>query len=71
MTIETPILNFSCPACGENPATINLPDDWTHESIAHCNKCGVSFGKYGEISERIRQAQEIEGRRPAAGALAS
>ncbi|MDN3714268.1 hypothetical protein QWZ10_25170 [Paracoccus cavernae] len=61
MSEHTPVLSFPCPSCGDSPAKITLPDGWNDDTMAHCNSCGVSFGKYGEIAERIRQAQEIEG----------
>lgn len=48
-------VTFSCPSCGADPATLELPDDHTDDSIAHCKGCGVSFGRYGDIKSRAME----------------
>lgn len=45
-------VTFSCPSCGADPAAIELPDNYTDDSIAHCKGCGVGFGKLGDIKKR-------------------
>ena len=45
-------LTFSCGACGVDPATLELSDDYTDDSIAKCKACGVEFGRYGDIKAK-------------------
>lgn len=40
---------FSCKACGADPTSLDLPDNYNDDSIAKCSKCGFEFGRYGEI----------------------
>lgn len=47
---------FSCKACGADPATLELPDDYTDDSIAKCKACGTEFGRFGEVKAKAMDA---------------
>lgn len=49
-------VTFECKACGANPASLELPDDYTDDSIAKCKECGVVFGRYGDIEANAMNA---------------
>ncbi|VCU58252.1 hypothetical protein EPIB1_1150 [Tritonibacter mobilis] len=44
---------FSCKSCGVDPATLELPDDYTDDDIAKCKACGTEFGRYGDIKAKM------------------
>lgn len=41
---------FKCLVCGG--AILELPDDYTDDSIAKCESCGERFGRYGDIKAK-------------------
>lgn len=47
-------VTFQCKSCGANPATLELPDNHTDDSIAKCKSCGVEFGPFGKIKSAAR-----------------
>lgn len=42
-------LTVICKNCGADPATLNLPDEHTNESIVVCKSCRFPFGPLGEL----------------------
>lgn len=43
-------VKFTCKKCGGT--VLELPDDYTDESIATCKGCGVEFGRWGDIKDK-------------------
>jgi len=51
-------VTFSCKSCGADPTTLELPDDYTDDSIAKCRHCGVEYGRLSDIkAEAMKHAQ--------------
>jgi hypothetical protein len=54
-------ITFTCSKCGDT--VLELPDNYTDESIAICKSCRTPFGTYGEIKTRaINEAKEKIGK---------
>lgn len=50
-------ITFECKACGG--AEIELPDNYTDDSIAICSTCKAPFGRFGDVKdEAINAARE-------------
>lgn len=47
-------VTFKCPKC--EGTVLTLPDNPTDDSEATCKQCGVSFGRWGDIKRRARDA---------------
>lgn len=43
-------VTFTCQECGGT--VLNLPDDYTDDSIAECKDCGAEFGRWGDIKDK-------------------
>jgi hypothetical protein len=41
---------FECKKCGGT--VLELPDNYTDDSIAKCKSCGTEFGRYGDIKAK-------------------
>jgi len=53
-------LTYECKVCGAKPATLELPDGHTDDSIAHCKGCGAELGRYGDIKAKAMQMAKAE-----------
>lgn len=53
-------VTFSCRACGADPATLELPDDYTDDSIAKCKTCGAPFGRFGDIKAKSTELAQAD-----------
>ncbi|SOC09629.1 hypothetical protein [Rhodobacter maris] len=62
MTQDHLKFTFVCKQCGANPATLELPENYTDNDTAKCKACGAELGRYGDIkAEAMRLGkQEIE-----------
>lgn len=49
-------VTFECKSCGANPATLELPDDYTDDSVASCKACGQQFGRWGDVKAKATEA---------------
>lgn len=43
-------VKFTCKECGGT--VLELPDDYTEDSIASCKSCGIEFGRWGDIKAK-------------------
>lgn len=53
-------VTFSCKACGANPTILELPDDYTYDSVAKCKSCGHEFGRYRDIKAKAMNAAKAK-----------
>jgi hypothetical protein len=51
-------VTFECKKCGGT--VLELPDDYTDDSVAKCKACGQKFGTYREIKAKAMEAAKSE-----------
>lgn len=56
MTKDTVSVTVKCPSCGADPATLELPDNYTDNSMAKCKRCNADIGRYGDIKAKAVDA---------------
>jgi transcription elongation factor Elf1 len=54
MSTDSVSVKFTCTKCGET--SLELPDDYTDDSIATCKQCGVEMGRWGDIKAKAMDA---------------
>lgn len=50
MSGDTITATFKCKECGGT--VLELPDNYTDDSIARCKSCGQGFGTWGDIKAK-------------------
>jgi len=60
-------ISFHCKECGGT--ILELPDDYTDDSIAKCKACGQEFGTWGEVQAKAMEAAADEMRRKLASSF--
>ena len=46
-------VTFECQYCGGT--VLALPEDYTDDSIASCNSCGIEIGRWGDVKAEARK----------------
>lgn len=71
MTSETDqfTATFKCLHCGADPATLELPDDHTEDSITKCKACGMEVARWGDIKAETMKLAKAEAQSMLTGAF--
>jgi hypothetical protein len=46
-------VTFECQYCGGT--VLGLPENYTDDSIAQCNDCGIEIGRWGDVKAEARK----------------